>query len=820
MRLISLLLIGFLNIAVPAFAADLAAASSQDLLALYKQLRSIQGTDKAAIAENVIFKRDAANFTFLTGRIAFAAPIGGRVLAAKFSGEGKFEIEPPSAIDQRQLARFAKSPKLEDTFSEAVFYFTDDTYEEMTKLMKVRDVPGADRGIFASSQKNFSENFNTWLDSVRKRNPAIRNIAARMLADLTDNSSKGFFLAHFKGSKSGELLFHISWNRDMLVMPAVSKGEEIILLRLNPGQYYEWWSGFHLSSEYKQSPHPDHRTLHVRCPEAQIDLNVSKDNKLEATAQMEFVVSGDSARVLPFNIENVLRIISIEDGTGKPLSFIQEDRKLDNDPWVILAEPAKAGETYKIKISYKEDSTYETRLINDQGGGLYNVTSWNTWFPSFGTHDDRTQYEVRARSPKKFKFVTSGTPVASTKEKDELVSTWKSEIPLRGLGFNYGDFVESIQNVPEMKLTAYSGRELPNRLQGIENGFNVGGIMAGGRTDVQLMKGGLTTANTVKHAADMGIQAFKLFEFLLGPLSFKSMSIVAGAGSSGFPNLISLPYEAFLDSTTQNRLGFLQAAESREYYKTVAVNELAHQWLGHLVGPKTYHDQWLYEGGADFASSMYLRQFEPKDLNEFRDIRRKWLLSKNSSGYRPVDAGPMWLNSQLNEWEQTGNAGFVIRYKGGYIFEMLRVLMYDTNLKNPDGRFIAMMHEFTSTYAGQNASTEDFRRIVEKNAGRSMEWFFNEWVYGSATPKYDFSYQIADAGGGQSEVTMTLVQSEVPDTFKMQLPLYAVINGEPRFLTLIGITGTTPLKTSVKLPMRPEKVLLDPERSILAEIHQ
>jgi hypothetical protein len=74
------------------------------------------------------------------------------------------------------------------------------------------------------------------------------------------------------------LLFHISWNRDSLLLPEYAKGEEVMLLHLNPGNYYEWWSGFHLSSEYAQSPYPDHRNLLAHCPAAQIDLQVAKDN--------------------------------------------------------------------------------------------------------------------------------------------------------------------------------------------------------------------------------------------------------------------------------------------------------------------------------------------------------------------------------------------------------------------------------------------------------------------------------------------------------------------------------------------------------------
>jgi hypothetical protein len=54
----------------------------------------------------------------------------------------------------------------------------------------------------------------------------------------------------------------------------------------------------------------------------------------------------------------------------------------------------------------------------------------------------------------------------------------------------------------------------------------------------------------------------------------------------------------------------------------------------------------------------------------------------------------------------------------------------------------------------------------------------------------------------------------------MELPVYVTLKGEPHYIGRMSVTGRKPLKTTVKLPFRPEKVLLDPNRSILAEIHQ
>jgi len=106
-------------------AADLANVPSEDLLKVYAKLRSLQSSDQGAVAENVVWKRDAGTFAFKDGRLSFAVPVEGKVLAAAFVGEGTFELNPPTAVDRHQIERFTKGEELRDTFKEAVFFFTD-----------------------------------------------------------------------------------------------------------------------------------------------------------------------------------------------------------------------------------------------------------------------------------------------------------------------------------------------------------------------------------------------------------------------------------------------------------------------------------------------------------------------------------------------------------------------------------------------------------------------------------------------------------------------------------------------------------------------
>lgn len=819
-----------LQLALSLPAADLSTAPSEELVRVYQQLRSLQGSEQGAVAENVDWKHDAATFTFLDGRLTFAQPVAGHVVAAVFEGRGRVEIKPPTETEQWQLARHTKAPELVDQFEQAVFFFTDDSWSQLQQRVHVRggaDAAAATKAL-AGAQRKYSENFNDWWENEHDRNPLMRNLAARILADLSDSSSRGFFLADFKAEHAGSLLYDISWNRDPLFFPDTSNDEEVQLIHYNLNNYSEFWAGFHLGEEYRTTARPEHRKLLAHCRSEKIDAEINNSNHLSATATLEYEVPDGSPRLLPLNLRGVLRIGSIADGSGKKLAFIQEDRKLDNDPWVLLPEPATAGKTYILRIDYNEDSTHDSRVIFQRGPGLYYVTSRESWFPSFGAADDRTLFSLHFSSPKKYKFIATGRLVGSKKQHDALETDWETDVAYNVVGFNYGDFVEKSRSDPHLTVTAYNGRAIPDELQGLQSALDLadfaGGINTPGAAgQLGITTGGFNTAANAGYAADLSFQALKLFEYYYGALPVKNISVteqpIRGYGQS-WPTLIFLPYDSLLDATTRNQLRLQDTAEAREFYNIVAVHEMAHQWWGHTVGWKTYHDEWLSEGMAEFSAGLYVRKSEPGKVRSFWDLKRKWLLDKDTAGHRPVDVGPLWLGLQLPTYQE-GNLYRVLVYdKGAYVLEMLRVLLEHLKRRDPDQRFIEMMRDFAATYASKNASTEDFRRVVEKHAGEPMEWFFNEWVYGREVPHYDFRYNLKDGGGGKTVLEFSVKQSDVSDKFVMRVPVYAHANGQLSRLGFFTIHGSREIHGEVSLPTRPEKVTLDEFHSILCTVNQ
>lgn len=805
---------------------SLANAPTAKLMAVYSELRQLQGSTETAVTGNTVWKRDAATFTFKSGRMTFAAPVDGRVVAAVFNGDATFELDPPTVIEQHQVARFTGQPRVAEAFKQAVFFFTDDSWEQLQKLLTIR--PGGDAAasgkILAAAELRYQHHFNTWWENEAKGYPVMSNLAARMLADLSDPSSKGLFLADMQCGRVGNLLYQISWNRPSILQPMIDNDEEVMLLRYKAGDYFEWWAGFHLAAEYKNNPHPTDDVLMAHCSEEDISAVISKDNHLSASARMDFTVRRGAPRVLPFNLAGVLRISGIVDAAGKPLAFIQEDRSLDSDPWLILPSPATAGNPYTVQITYQENSTHDSRVIEQRGPGLFFVGERTSWYPSFGAFQDRSNFKLHFTSPKEYQFIATGRLVDSKKEKSGLVTDYVSQIPFSVVGFNYGDFTTKTISDKNLTVTAYAGKHVPDELASLEGGLEMA-RMAGGVNAPNLaaqsgiMEGGFNTAVGAKLAAARSYQAFRLYEAYFGPLPFHKISVTeqpVGFFGQSWPTLVFLPYLSLLDSTTLNSLGLESSAGGRQFFDAVAVHEMSHQWWGHMVGWKTYHDQWLSEGFADFSAALYLQAFEPKRLKAWWDYDREILLHEDRGGHRPVDIGPLWLNEQLNDHLDPEASTDLIYRKGAYVLEMLRTILQNPRSPNPDAAFIAMMHDFVQTYAAKDASTQDFENIVEKDTHQDMSWFFNEWVYGTEIPTYDFTYKLSDAAPGKTLLHMSLTQSGVSNSFQMSVPLYLTLKGQTRLIGFIRIIGPSTAVGNVTLGFRPDKVAIDEYHTLLA----
>jgi hypothetical protein len=124
-------------------------------------------------------------------------------------------------------------------------------------------------------------------------------------------------------------------------------------------------------------------------------------------------------------------------------------------------------------------------------------------------------------------------------------------------------------------------------------------------------------------------------------------------------------------------------------------------------------------------------------------------------------------------------------------------------------------------YAYRALSTDDLQHEVEAvmtpgmdlEGGRSMEWFFEEWVHGTGIPRYRVEFAAHHTEKGY-QIRGKLFQTGVPRSFVASVPLYASGAGHGAFLgTVVTVGPETSFHFVVPAP--PRKIVIDPHMTLL-----
>jgi aminopeptidase N len=259
-------------------------------------------------------------------------------------------------------------------------------------------------------------------------------------------------------------------------------------------------------------------------------------------------------------------------------------------------------------------------------------------------------------------------------------------------------------------------------------------------------------------------------------------------------------------------------------------HEVAHLWWGHRVGWRSYRDQWLSEGFAEYSAMMFVEanlDKGPKYFDEmlaaFSDELTGSIGSTFSQFSRP---GVPLLNMQAADHIGPighGRRSFVgeaptayysqIYKKGALVLHMLRMLLRTTT--GSDERFFEILQTFAERYAGRFATTADFQAVVEEINSNDWQWFFDLWVYGAEIPTYLWSYDVVAAETGYI-LRLQVEQRNVSPGFKMAVPVRAEF-GDGREETLLAFVDQAARDFEFPLDEKPRKVIFNPDSAVLAK---
>jgi hypothetical protein len=789
----------FVAVSILTSVSQAADSSPNGAIALYQQLRNPAAGTEAFSVHDLVLRRDAAVFTLHSGTVCLLSPVDGVVTGAVFTGAGDISLETDSEMERAQIKLLTKEPALHEEFDKLVLRFSDVTADEIRKSPAV--TPAAPAGCKTNL-----------LDDVSKklRFPIRYNLAARLLQDVLAGDTNGVFYAFIYGEKySNRMLFVVDPHGvpNLLVpsnrsaVPDIDIAPEEVALFTYDERHFGVWYAHHLKPEYAAGlATGTQQNAFIHATNHTLDVSIEKNGALSGTAATTIQSNVSRLQVVPFDLYDELRVENVTDASGQPLSFIQEDKHDDPQYSVILAKPLQRGEPFTVITKYSGKNV----VVNEDFGNYYPIARTD-WYPNTRM-GDYANYDLTLRVPKGLVTIATGKFLSETVQGDKSVTKWKSEVPLAVAGFNLGGFREESQKLEGMDLTiaAYANEE-PNWL-----------------LHVHKVWGGENTKAGLSQVLKEGMAAAMIYSSIFGPASYSRFALtqqIAPNYGQAWPGLVFVPMTAFLARPLNG--------PAARFLQTVVAHEVGHQWWGHTVGWNSYRDQWMSEGFAEFSASLYVQRMLGEDeYLQFWKEQRRLLTERDAEGFRSIDVGPLVMGTRLSS-VKAGLETYrdLIYPKGAYVLHMLRMMMWTPQEK--DARFSATMQDFLETFRNRPASTEDFQHIVEKHMSPAMnlthngkmDWFFDEWVRGTALPQYDFRYTLDKDKDGAVLLWLRIQQSNVSDDFQMPVPVYIeTANGQFARLGGVAVKGNNSREGKLrlgKLDAMPKRALINYQYDVL-----
>ncbi|MDK2970769.1 MAG: hypothetical protein PWP23_524 [Candidatus Sumerlaeota bacterium] len=181
------------------------------------------------------------------------------------------------------------------------------------------------------------------------------------------------------------------------------------------------------------------------------------------------------------------------------------------------------------------------------------------------------------------------------------------------------------------------------------------------------------------------------------------------------------------------------------------VHELAHQWFGDYVTPDDFIHLWLNEGFATFCEALFVEHDE--GFASYKSYIQGWI----SSGIS--DTTPL-VYSNADSFSTS-----VVYRKGGMVLHMLRGVM-------GDDAFFEGIRAYLAAHAYGNAESADLQAAMEAAHGASLNDFFQDWVYGTGKPSYQWSWSL-----DENTLNVSITQTQSADVFELPVRLVATLEG-------------------------------------------
>ncbi|MDJ0664527.1 MAG: M1 family metallopeptidase, partial [Acidimicrobiia bacterium] len=326
-----------------------------------------------------------------------------------------------------------------------------------------------------------------------------------------------------------------------------------------------------------------------------VDLTYDPDtNELNAQVQIEATAT---ATLQGIGLDFIgFEVTKVEIG-GETVPFTRTDDKLLVESPQVIA----IGESFTTTVTYRgEPAPFNSQAIplemgwlTDQSGVSYVVAepdAGRSWLPVNDHPLDKATYTFMITVPDPLVAAANGILVETITDLGWATWVWESQSPMAS--YLATVVIGDLEIVPDDGSTARAGVPIRNVIPD--------DLSAGSLATLQL------------HG-----EMVEFFETVFGPYPFEAYGLAVVDG-----------FAAALENQTLSIFGRF-FVDSPQFFETVMVHELAHQWFGNSVSPADWGDIWLNEGFATYAEWLWLehQRGEAAMLATIRGERNRMALS-------------------------------------------------------------------------------------------------------------------------------------------------------------------------------------------------
>jgi len=728
---------------------------------LYESIKSIEPDfEKSFDLKDFEFIWDAAIFKLKSGTGALLNPSAGKIIGFYFEGKGRCILNAPTPVERFSIRKFTKNEDFDHEFKQALFFYSPDIHDSLFSGFELYSGKNSGRQI-SNVKKCMDKLLDVGLD-----------LPSEMIPKLFTSSESPFFLAIIKAK--GDTYYFLY---DPMLTEPVKIYQEKRLYGSNLLQTItSFFPRFHYDTCHEIYERDQVDMAYVY--HYDINATIKTNTDIHCICKLQLKANCDSLLGIFFSHSGELEIDSVKKAEGTDLFF----SKLEDigSSRILFDRPLMLGDTATLIFYY-----FSKDIIKKSMWGDFFLRAPVGWYPRLGYLNPAT-YKLAFKTPEWLTFLCVGDKTVDSVSGDWRYTEWISSDPIYVISFNYGLFDSLTLAEPD----------LPTVKVYRSDAAHVGRLFGG---------------NKLEETGTDVLAALEFYSKNFCPYPYREMIVTEipyFARGQSFPGFLHLGWLSF------------EGDVNAKGYETDAfrAHETSHQWWGHIVGWESYHDQWLSEGFAEYTAAWFM-QAKDGDNKRFLEMLDAWKDNITQKGggtglawQEGSEAGPIWLGYRLSSTKSSDYFNLVYA-KGAYVMHMLRMMLFDYNSYSDD-RFIDLLQNFVRVYSGKKASTTDFKNIVEHHFDMDMDWFFNQWVFNVSIPTYKNEYEVI-GDNGQYRVKAIINQEDVPDDFKMVVPLIVEFENDAYTVLKFWVEGPKTEYVSKPLPFMPKKFIFNPYKAVL-----